>query len=56
MATVLFTAGTVAYTASVVIAFVNPYGCLAFHGALAAYYALDPVSRRAERSGSRGGP
>ena len=55
IATVLFTVGTAAYTASVGIAFVNAYACLAFHGALAAYYALDPVSRRAERSAS-GGP
>jgi uncharacterized membrane protein len=47
IATLLFVAGTVLYTATVGIAFVNAYACLAFHGALAVYYALDPLSRRA---------
>ena len=50
VATVLFSVGTVAYTAAVGIAFINAYACLAFQGLLAAYYALDPVSRRAQRS------
>jgi uncharacterized membrane protein len=50
IATALFSVGGVAYSASVAIAFVNPYACLAFHGAMAAYYAVDPLSRRAQRS------
>ena len=48
-ATVLFTIGTVLYAIAIVIAFFNAYACLAFHGLLAAYYALDPLSRRAAR-------
>ncbi len=48
-ATLLFTAGTVVYTAAVGIAFANPYAFLGFQAALAAYYAFDPLSRRAER-------
>jgi uncharacterized membrane protein len=48
-ATMLFTIGTVMYTIAIVIAFVNAYACLAFHGLLALYYALDPLSRRAAR-------
>ena len=47
--TVLFTAGTVAYLVSIGVALIfSPYICLAFHGALAAYYAFDPISRRVE--------
>jgi uncharacterized membrane protein len=49
-ATVLFTIGTVLYTVTVVIAFINAYVCLAAHAALAVYYALDPLSRRVNRS------
>jgi uncharacterized membrane protein len=48
-ATVLFTLGVGVYTISIGIAFLNAYACLAFHGALAVYYALDPLSRRAAR-------
>lgn len=48
-ATFLFSVGVVAYTVSIGIAFINAFGCLAFHALLAVYYALDPVSRRAER-------
>ena len=55
IAAVLFTAGAVVYTASVGVAFVNPYACLAFHGATAVFYALDPLSRRAGRAGRGGG-
>jgi uncharacterized membrane protein len=45
-ATMLFTVpGVVLYTIAIVIAFVNAYACLAFHGLLALYYALDPLSR-----------
>src|SRR5262249_37447406 len=46
-ATLLFLLGTVLYTVSVGVAFVNAYACLIFHGILALYYALDPLSRRA---------
>jgi uncharacterized membrane protein len=45
MATILFVVGTFAYAASIGVAFINPYLCLGFHGALALYYALDPISR-----------
>ena len=48
-ATVLFVSGTAVYAVSIAIAFVSPYACLAFHGALALYYAFDPISRRAAR-------
>jgi hypothetical protein len=44
--------GVVFYTASVGVAFVNAYACLAFHALLAVYYALDPLSRRAARTSS----
>jgi uncharacterized membrane protein len=47
MATILFIVGVAAYTVSIGIAFVNAYACLAFHGFMAVYYALDPLSRRA---------
>jgi uncharacterized membrane protein len=51
MATLLFTWGVVAYTLSVGVAFINAYAFLALQGALAAYYAFDPISRRAARRG-----
>jgi len=44
-ATVLFTIGPVLYVIAIGIAFVDAYACLAFHALLAAYYALDPLSR-----------
>jgi uncharacterized membrane protein len=47
--TVAFTGGTVAYTAILGVAFINAYACLALHGVMAVYYALDPLSRRATR-------
>jgi uncharacterized membrane protein len=47
-ATIAFNAGSVVYTAAVGIAWVSPYAALAFQGALAVYYALDPLSRRAD--------
>jgi uncharacterized membrane protein len=47
IATLLFTGGTVLYVATIAIAFASAYACLAFHGALALYYAFDPLSRRA---------
>ena len=48
-ATVLFTSGTVVYAATIVVGIVNAYACLAVHGALAVYYALDPLSRWVSR-------
>jgi len=50
-ATLLFTFGVVAYTLSIGVAFLNAYAFLAVQGALATYYALDPISRRAARRG-----
>ena len=41
---VLFTAGGGVYAIAIGIAFISPYACLAFNAALAAYYALDPLS------------
>jgi uncharacterized membrane protein len=46
IATILFVAGVFVYAGSIGLAFVNPYLCLGFHGAMAVYYALDPISRR----------
>jgi uncharacterized membrane protein len=48
-ATLLFTFGVVVYTISVGVAFLNAYAFLALQGALAVYYAFDPISRRAAR-------
>jgi uncharacterized membrane protein len=48
-ATVMFTFGTVIYLLTVVVALVNAYACLAVHGALAVYYALDPLARWVSR-------
>jgi uncharacterized membrane protein len=52
-ATLLFTGGAAVYTLSVGVAFINAYACLAFHALLAAYYALDPLSRLAVRRAQR---
>jgi uncharacterized membrane protein len=52
IATVLFVVGVFVYTASIGLAFVNPYLCLGFQGAMAVYYALDPISRRVAREHS----
>jgi uncharacterized membrane protein len=49
IASLAFTAGIGAYALTIAVAFVNAYACLAFHGALAVYYALDPLTRRANR-------
>ena len=46
-ATIAFTSGAFVYVLTVGVAFVSAYACLAFHAALALYYALDPLSRRA---------
>jgi uncharacterized membrane protein len=51
MATLLFTSGVVVYALAVGVAFINAYVFLALQGALAVYYALDPISRRAARRG-----
>ena len=54
LSTLLFTGGCVIYTLTVVVAFLDALACLAVHAALAAYYAVDPLSwarrrrRRAE--------
>ncbi len=52
VSTLLFTGGTVLYGISIGVAFISAYLCLAFHGALALYYALDPISRRLEHTAS----
>jgi uncharacterized membrane protein len=48
-ATVLFDIGPVLYVLTIVIALINAYVCLALHGALAVYYALDPLARWVSR-------
>jgi uncharacterized membrane protein len=50
VSTLLFTGGAVLYLISIGVAFINAYLCLAFHGALALYYAFDPISRRVEHA------
>jgi uncharacterized membrane protein len=45
-ATLLFIGGSMVYGASIGVAFINPYACLAFHAVLAVYYAFDPITRR----------
>jgi uncharacterized membrane protein len=55
VATILFGVGVIFYAASIGVALVNPYACLACHGALALYYALDPISRRLSRQSDRSG-
>jgi len=56
VSTLLFTGGTVLYVVSVGVAFLSAWLCLAFHAVLALYYALDPISRRLERTAGDGGP
>jgi len=48
-ATVLFIAGTLPYTVALLLALVNAYLCLAFHGVLVVYYACDPSHLRRSR-------
>jgi hypothetical protein len=43
---VRFTIGALVYTLSIGVALINAYACLIFHGLLAIYYALDPLTRR----------
>ena len=52
VSTLLFTGGTLMYVASIGVAFINAFLCLAFHGVLALYYAFDPISRRLEHTAS----
>ncbi|MDB5068257.1 MAG: hypothetical protein JWM18_4691 [Chloroflexi bacterium] len=47
--TVLFVVGSMVYLVGIAIALINAYACLAFHAALAAYYAVDPISRGLRR-------
>ncbi len=44
LTTALFLAGPVVYVAAVGVALLNAYACLAFHAAVALYYAVDPIS------------
>jgi uncharacterized membrane protein len=48
-ATVAFTFGTLIYLGTIVVGLVNAYACLALHGAIGVYYALDPLSRWVSR-------
>ena len=48
-ATVSFTIGPVIYLGTVLVGLFNAYACLAVHGALSVYYALDPLSRWVSR-------
>jgi uncharacterized membrane protein len=48
-ATLLFTFGVLIYMLSIGVAFLNAYAFLALQGALAVYYAFDPISRRPRR-------
>jgi uncharacterized membrane protein len=56
-ATLLFTIGVLVYTLSIGVAFLNAYAFLGLQGALAIYYAFDPISRRpARRRTGQGSP
>jgi uncharacterized membrane protein len=46
IATLMFTGGAVVYTLCVGVAFLNAYAFLGLQGALAVYYAFDPLTRR----------
>jgi len=47
-ATLAFTSGGLIYALTIAVAVINAFACLAFHAALALYYALDPLSRRSQ--------
>jgi uncharacterized membrane protein len=49
-ATIAFLSGAFLYWVPLVVALVNAIACLAVHALLAAYYAFDPLSRRAARA------
>ena len=55
LTTMLFSAGSVVYTLTIAIALVSAYACLAFHGALAVYYAVDPIGQGLRRRRGGGG-
>ena len=52
-ATIAFTSGTGAYLAAVGIAVISPVGSLAVQAVFAIYYALDPLTRRAQQRSAR---
>jgi uncharacterized membrane protein len=49
LTSVLFLAGDVVYTATIAVALVNAYACLALYAALAAYYSVDPIGQGLRR-------
>jgi uncharacterized membrane protein len=53
LTTVLFLAGAAPYAVAIGVAFLSPIACLAFQGALAVYYAVDPLSRARGRRAAR---
>jgi uncharacterized membrane protein len=53
-ATIAFNIGPLLYVIPVLVALVNAIACLAVHALLAAYYAFDPLSRRAARAEATG--
>ena len=54
-ATASFIVGPLFYSLTVVVALFSPYLCLALQGALAIYYAFDPISRRVAHQRPRPG-
>jgi uncharacterized membrane protein len=54
LTTVLFLAGAVVYTLTILVALVSAYACLAFHGGLALYYAVDPIGQGLRRRAGGG--
>jgi uncharacterized membrane protein len=46
---VAFNIGSAFYLLTIVVALINAYACLALHGVLAVYYALDPLNRFVQR-------
>jgi uncharacterized membrane protein len=49
-ATLAFTSGIVIYTLTIGVALVSAGACLVVHALVALYYAIDPLSRRAQPS------
>jgi uncharacterized membrane protein len=49
LTTVLFLAGSVVYTATIAVAVINAYACLALYAALAVYYSVDPIGQGLRR-------
>jgi uncharacterized membrane protein len=54
-ATLSFIVGPLFYSLTIVVALFLPYLCLALQGALAVYYAFDPISRRVAHQRPRPG-